>query len=104
MWDTKIRELIDRLFIEANGNKSAFEEALREADIEFVSSESDIVAVPSKYEEENTVYNYFEDGGGVWCYLAYPVCCQYDKSVIICRSRTPRLSNNASRFSAGFSR
>ena len=36
MWDTKIRELIDRLFIEANGNKSAFEEALREADIEFV--------------------------------------------------------------------
>jgi len=64
MWDTKIRELIDRLFIEANGNKSAFEEALREADIEFVSSESDIVAVPSKYEEENTVYNYFEDGGG----------------------------------------
>ena len=43
MWDTKIRELIDRLFIEANGNKSAFEEALREADIEFVSSESDIV-------------------------------------------------------------
>jgi hypothetical protein len=46
MWDTKIRELIDRLFIEANGNKSAFEEALREADIEFVSSESDIVVVP----------------------------------------------------------
>jgi len=38
--DTKTRELIDRLFIEANGNKSAFEEALREADIEFVSSES----------------------------------------------------------------
>ena len=36
--------------------------------------------------------------------LAYPVCCQYDKSVIICRSGTPRLSNNASRFSAGFSR
>jgi len=70
MWDTKIRELIDRLFIEANGNKSAFEEALREADIEFVSSESDIVAVPSKYEEENTVYNYFEDGGGVWCYVS----------------------------------
>jgi hypothetical protein len=69
MWDTKIRELIDRLFIEAKGNKSAFEEALREADIEFVSSESDIVAVPSKYEEENTVYNYFEDGGGVWCYV-----------------------------------
>jgi hypothetical protein len=66
---TKIRELIDRLFIEANGNKSAFEEALREADIEFVSSESDIVAVPAKYEEENTVYNYFEDGGGVWCYV-----------------------------------
>jgi len=45
MWDTKIRELIDRLFIEANGNKSAFEEALREADIEFVSSESDIVVI-----------------------------------------------------------
>ncbi len=69
MWDTKIRELIDRLFIEANGDKSAFEESLREADIEFVSSESDIVAVPAKYEEENTVYNYFEDGGGVWCYV-----------------------------------
>lgn len=59
MWDTKIRELIDRLFIEANGDKSAFEEALREADIEFVSSESDIVVVPSKYEEENTVYPAF---------------------------------------------
>jgi hypothetical protein len=25
--------------------------------------------VPSKYEEENTVYHYFEDGGGVWCYV-----------------------------------
>ena len=37
-------------------------------------------------------------------FLAYPVCCQYDKSVIICRSGLPRLSNNASRFSAGFSR
>ena len=37
-------------------------------------------------------------------YLAYPVCCQYDESVIICRSGLPRLSNNASRFSAGFSR
>ncbi len=36
--------------------------------------------------------------------LAYPVCCQYDESVIICRSGLPRLSNNASRFSAGFSR
>ena len=36
--------------------------------------------------------------------LAYPVCCQYDGSVIICRSGLPRLSNNASRFSAGFSR
>ena len=36
--------------------------------------------------------------------IAYPVCCQYDKSVIICRSGLPRLSNNASRFSAGFSR
>ena len=37
-------------------------------------------------------------------FLAYPVCCQYDESVIICRSGLPRLSNNASRFSAGFSR
>ena len=37
-------------------------------------------------------------------FLAYPVCCQYDKSVIIYRSGLPRLSNNASRFSAGFSR
>ena len=36
--------------------------------------------------------------------LAYPVCCQYDELVIICRSGLPRLSNNASRFSAGFSR
>ena len=36
--------------------------------------------------------------------LAYPVCCQYDESVIICRSGLPRLSNNASRFSAGFPR
>ena len=35
---------------------------------------------------------------------AYPVCCQYDELVIICRSGLPRLSNNASRFSAGFSR
>ena len=32
------------------------------------------------------------------------VCCQYDKSVIICRSGLPWLSNNASRFSAGLSR
>ena len=39
-----------------------------------------------------------------WSKFAYPVCCQYDKSVIICRSGLPRLSNNASRFSAGFSR
>ena len=37
-------------------------------------------------------------------YLADPVCCQYDESVIICRKRTSWLSNNASRFSAGFSR
>ena len=36
--------------------------------------------------------------------FAYPVCCQYDELVIICRSGLPRLSNNASRFSAGFSR
>ena len=42
-----------------------------------------------------------EDAG---IFLAYPVCCQYDESVIICRSGLPRLSNNASRFSAGFSR
>jgi hypothetical protein len=42
------------------------------------------------------------DSGGL--VLAYPVCCQYDESVIICRSGLPRLSNNASRFSAGFSR
>ena len=46
-WDAKIRELIDRLFIEANGNKAAFEAALREAEIEFVSSDSDVAAVPA---------------------------------------------------------
>ncbi|HUI21075.1 MAG TPA: hypothetical protein VLZ74_08530 [Methylocella sp.] len=69
MWDTKIRELINRLFIEANGNKAAFEAALREAEVEFVSSDSDVVAVPAKFGEENTVYNYFDDGGGVWCYI-----------------------------------
>ena len=69
MWDTKIRALIDRLFIEAKGDKFAFEEALRDAGVEFVSSESDVVAVPAKYEEGNTVYHYFEDGGGVWCYV-----------------------------------
>ena len=42
--------------------------------------------------------------GTYWTNFAYPVCCQYDESVIICRSGLPRLSNNASRFSAGFSR
>ena len=67
--DAKIRELIDRLFREANGDKAAFEAALREAEIEFVSSETDVVMVPAKFEEENTVYNSFDDGGGVWCYV-----------------------------------
>ena len=47
---------------------------------------------------------YVEYGVTDWLTLAYPVCCQYDELVIICRSGLPRLSNNASRFSAGFSR
>jgi hypothetical protein len=69
MWDAKTRELIAKLFIKANGNKAAFEAALGEAEIEFVSSDSDVAPVPGKFEEENTVYNYFENGGGVWCYV-----------------------------------
>ena len=69
IWDEKVRELIERLFVEANGDKAAFEEALREADIEFVSSDSDVAAVPEKYEEENTVYYNFGIDGGIWCHV-----------------------------------